>query len=87
MGMFAGGFTNGNAGKITLQLTSQDKTENGKTLCRYENSIYDKSITITGKHRPSTRTSILSKIGEVFPIVIQIEIQSVTQNNLSAVDA
>ncbi|PXW53898.1 hypothetical protein DFO55_111173 [Grimontella sp. AG753] len=45
-----------NAGKITLQLTSQDKTENGKTLCRYENSIYDKSITITGKHCPSTRT-------------------------------
>lgn len=45
-----------NAGKITLQLTSQEKTENGKTLCRYENSIYDKAITITGKHCPSVKT-------------------------------
>lgn len=45
-----------NAGKITLQLTSQEKTENGKTLCRYENSIYEKMITISGKHCPSVKS-------------------------------
>lgn len=28
------------AGKITLQLTEETETTNGKTLCRYENSIY-----------------------------------------------
>ncbi|HFZ1608164.1 TPA: hypothetical protein ACIJVJ_002041 [Raoultella planticola] len=28
------------AGRITMQLTEQEETANGKTLCRYENSIY-----------------------------------------------
>ncbi|MCT4702455.1 hypothetical protein MUA02_11325 [Enterobacteriaceae bacterium H20N1] len=41
------------AGKITLQLT---ETANGKTLCRYENSIYSFTITQNGKHCASVKT-------------------------------
>ncbi len=44
------------AGKITLQLTEQTETTNGKTLCRYENSIYSYSITQNSKHCPSVKT-------------------------------
>lgn len=28
------------AGRITMQLSEQEETESGKTLCRYENSFY-----------------------------------------------
>ncbi|HCI6491519.1 TPA: hypothetical protein OME54_003484 [Klebsiella pneumoniae] len=28
------------AGRITMQLTAQEETANGKTLCRYESSVY-----------------------------------------------
>lgn len=44
------------AGRITMQLTEQEETESGKTLCRYENSIYSFTITQKGKHCPSVKT-------------------------------
>ncbi|HGH4636143.1 TPA: hypothetical protein ACJIWT_002717 [Enterobacter bugandensis] len=44
------------AGKITLQLTEQTETANGKTLCRYENSIYSFTITQSGKHCARVKT-------------------------------
>lgn len=44
------------AGKITLQLTELTETANGKTLCRYENSIYSFTITQSGKHCASVKT-------------------------------
>ena len=44
------------AGRITMQLTDQEETANGKTLCRYENSIYSFTITQNGKHCPSVKT-------------------------------
>ncbi|PWI81048.1 hypothetical protein EKN35_01870 [Enterobacter asburiae] len=44
------------AGRITLQLTEQTETANGKTLCRYENSIYSFTITRDGKHYASVKT-------------------------------
>ncbi|VDR29521.1 Uncharacterised protein [Raoultella terrigena] len=39
-----------------MQLTDQEETANGKTLCRYENSIYSFTITQNGKHCPSVKT-------------------------------
>ncbi|MDU1358815.1 MAG: hypothetical protein E7L32_22125 [Klebsiella michiganensis] len=44
------------AGRITMQLTEQEETANGKTLCRYENSIYSFSYVTGSKHCPSVRT-------------------------------
>ncbi|MDU5688540.1 MAG: hypothetical protein E6017_23425 [Kluyvera cryocrescens] len=44
------------AGRITLQLTEKTETANGKTLCRYENSIYSFTITQNGKHCASVKT-------------------------------
>ncbi|HDS7834058.1 hypothetical protein NL404_11055 [Klebsiella pneumoniae] len=44
------------ASRITMQLTEQEETESGKTLCRYENSIYSFTITQKGKHCPSVKT-------------------------------
>ncbi|HHS9763163.1 TPA: hypothetical protein ACTW9U_003729 [Klebsiella quasipneumoniae subsp. similipneumoniae] len=44
------------AGRITMQLTEQEDTANGKTLCRYENSIYSFTLTQSGKHCPSVKT-------------------------------
>ena len=44
------------AGRITMQLTEQEETANGKTLCRYENSIYSFTFTQSGKHCPSVKT-------------------------------
>ncbi|HHO8415513.1 TPA: hypothetical protein ACRX0Q_003805 [Klebsiella pneumoniae] len=40
------------AGRITMQLTEQEETANGKTLCRYENSIYSFSYVTRSKHCP-----------------------------------
>lgn len=44
------------AGRITMQLTEQEETSNGKTLCRYENSIYSFSYVTQSKHCPSVKT-------------------------------
>lgn len=44
------------AGRITMQLTEQEETSNGKTLCRYENSIYSFSYVTRSKHCPSVKT-------------------------------
>ncbi|MCE9801729.1 hypothetical protein [Raoultella ornithinolytica] len=44
------------AGRITMQLTEQDEAANGKTLCRYENSIYSFSYVTRSKHCPSVKT-------------------------------
>ena len=44
------------AGRITMQLTEQEETANGKTLCRYENSIYSFSYVTRSKHCPSVKT-------------------------------
>ncbi|WP_334644545.1 hypothetical protein [Klebsiella pneumoniae] len=44
------------AGRITMQLTEQEETANGKTLCRYENSIYSLSYVTRSKHCPSVKT-------------------------------
>ncbi|EOA2689351.1 hypothetical protein ACHY5X_001082 [Klebsiella michiganensis] len=44
------------AGRITMQLTEQEETANGKTLCHYENSIYSFSYVTGSKHCPSVRT-------------------------------
>lgn len=44
------------AGRITMQLTEQEETESGKTLCRYENSIYSFSYVTLRKHCPSVKT-------------------------------
>lgn len=44
------------AGRITMLLTEQEETANGKTLCRYENSIYSFSYVTGSKHCPSVRT-------------------------------
>ena len=44
------------AGRITLQLTEQTETANGKTLCHYENSIYSFTITQNSKHCPRVKT-------------------------------
>lgn len=44
------------AGRITLQLTEQEDTANGKTLCRYENSIYSFSYVTLSKHCASVKT-------------------------------
>ncbi|HBZ8803392.1 hypothetical protein JQ729_14075 [Klebsiella quasipneumoniae subsp. similipneumoniae] len=44
------------AGRITMQLTEQEETANGKTLCRYENSIYSFSYMTRSKHCPSVKT-------------------------------
>ncbi|HBQ8159789.1 hypothetical protein [Klebsiella pneumoniae] len=44
------------AGRITLQLTEQEETANGKTLCRYENSIYSFSYVTLSKHCASVKT-------------------------------
>lgn len=44
------------AGRITMQLTAQEETESGKTLCRYENSIYSFSYVTRSKHCPSVKT-------------------------------
>jgi len=44
------------AGRITLQLTEQDQTANGETLCRYENSIYSFVFITKSKHCPSVKT-------------------------------
>lgn len=44
------------AGRITMQLTEQGETANGKTLCRYENSIYSFSYVTRSKHCPSVKT-------------------------------
>ncbi|OSN06715.1 hypothetical protein AU512_14925 [Lonsdalea iberica] len=38
------------AGRITMQLTEQEETANGKTPCRYENSIYLFSYATQSKH-------------------------------------
>lgn len=43
------------AGRITMQLTEQEETANGKTLCRYENSIYSFSYVTRSKHCPSVK--------------------------------
>lgn len=44
------------AGRITMQLTEQEETSNGKTLCRYENSIYSFSYMTRSKHCQSVKT-------------------------------
>ncbi|HBR2589032.1 TPA: hypothetical protein L9Q10_002174 [Klebsiella pneumoniae] len=44
------------AGRITLQLTEQEDTAIGKTLCRYENSIYSFSYVTLSKHCASVKT-------------------------------
>lgn len=44
------------AGRITMQLTEQEETESGKTLCRYENSIYSFRYVTRSKHCPSVKT-------------------------------
>lgn len=44
------------AGRITMQLTAQEKTASSKTLCRYENSIYSFSYVTRSKHCPSVKT-------------------------------
>lgn len=44
------------AGRITMQLTEQEETANGKTLCRYENSIYSFSYVTLSKHCESVKT-------------------------------
>ena len=44
------------AGRITMQLTEQEETANGKTLCRYENSIYSFSYVTLSKHCASVKT-------------------------------
>lgn len=44
------------AGRITMQLTEQEETSNGKTLCRYENSIYSFSYVTRSKHCQSVKT-------------------------------
>ncbi len=44
------------AGRITMQLTEQEETANGKTLCRYENSIYSFSYVTRSKHCLSMKT-------------------------------
>lgn len=44
------------AGRITMQLTEQEETANGKTLCRYENSIYSFNFVTRSKHCPSVKT-------------------------------
>ena len=41
------------AGRITMQLTEQEETANGKTLCRYENSF---SYVTLSRHCPSVKT-------------------------------
>ncbi|WP_417640566.1 hypothetical protein [Klebsiella sp. FR21TRMT6331] len=43
------------AGRITMQLTEQEETESGKTLCRYENSIYSFSYVTQSKHCASVK--------------------------------
>lgn len=44
------------AGRITMQLTEQEETANGKTLCRYENSIYSFSYVTRSKNCASVKT-------------------------------
>ena len=44
------------AGRITMQLTEQEETRNGRTLCRYENSIYSFNFVTGSKHCPSVKT-------------------------------
>lgn len=44
------------AGRITMQLTEQEETSNGRTLCRYENSIYSFNFVTGSKHCPSVKT-------------------------------
>ncbi|VGK07726.1 Uncharacterised protein [Klebsiella pneumoniae] len=39
-----------------MQLTEQEETANGKTLCRYENSIYSFNFVTRSKHCPSVKT-------------------------------
>jgi hypothetical protein len=55
------------AGRITMQLTEQEETANGKTLCRYENSIYSFSYVTRSKHcrqsKPSTRRIQINEEG------------------------
>lgn len=43
-------------GRITMQLTEQEETANGKTLCRYENSIYSFSYVTRSKNCASVKT-------------------------------
>lgn len=44
------------AGRITMQLTAQEETANGKTLCRYESSVYSFVFKTKSKHCPSVKT-------------------------------
>ncbi|MGS3237907.1 hypothetical protein ACB377_08310 [Klebsiella michiganensis] len=44
------------AGRITMQLTDQEETSNGRTLCRYENSIYSFNFVTRSKNCPSVKT-------------------------------
>lgn len=44
------------ASRITMQLTEQEETESGKTLCRYENSVYSFSYVTRSKRCPSVKT-------------------------------
>ncbi len=39
-----------------MQLTEQEETANGKTLCRYENSIYSFSYVTRSKNCASVKT-------------------------------
>lgn len=43
------------AGRITMQLSSTEKTHDGKNLCRYENSIYSFTI-VQGRKCASVKT-------------------------------
>ncbi|HBW0854209.1 TPA: hypothetical protein MJB77_16860 [Klebsiella pneumoniae] len=45
------------AGRITMQLTEQEETANGKsTICRYENSVYSFVFQTKSKKCPSVKT-------------------------------
>ncbi|HKN04137.1 MAG TPA: hypothetical protein VJY31_09360 [Buttiauxella sp.] len=45
-----------NAGQITMVNPEEEQTENGKTLCTYQNSIYTFTYITKSKNCPYTKT-------------------------------
>lgn len=45
-----------NATQITMTNPQQETTENGKTLCTYQNNIYLFTYTTSAQHCPYTKT-------------------------------
>ncbi|EOZ0910249.1 TPA: hypothetical protein MIH68_16335 [Klebsiella pneumoniae] len=44
------------ATKITMTAPQEEQTENGKTLCTYQNNIYLFTYTTSAQHCPYTKT-------------------------------